>query len=76
MQTISRLLLQMVYEDGTICRFPAGGNIELDLIESIVRNIMSRGVAFKTSAHIENDIRESLKKTLYDFKYNSLTVIK
>jgi hypothetical protein len=29
----------MVYEDGTVCRFPAGGPVEAELVELIVAKV-------------------------------------
>ena len=70
-----RLLLQMIYEDGTICKFNAGGPIETDLVESIVKEVLANGVTFKTRKHIENDVRCGVKKALLEFKKNSFEVV-
>lgn len=70
-----RLLLQMVYESGEVCRFPAGGPIEQDLVESIVKEVLSRGIAFKTRAHVEKDVRDAIQKAMFEFKKNSLVLI-
>lgn len=35
-----KLLLQMIYEDGTVCRFKAGGNVEEELTKLFVDKIV------------------------------------
>lgn len=70
-----RLLLQMVYESGEVCRFPAGGPIEMDLVESITKEVLANGVRFRTQKHIEKDVRNGIKKAMWDFKLKSLELI-
>jgi hypothetical protein len=71
----SHLLLQIVYPNGEVVRLPGGGNppregtLEADLIQTLTNEIVSRGVGlFRTSAHVEVDIREGIVKALQDFK--------
>lgn len=70
------LKLQIVYdgEDGGVVKFPAGGPVEMDLIDMITRKVISKGVAFKTSSHVEADIRDGVREALYDFKALTLKV--
>jgi hypothetical protein len=65
----------MVYESGEVCMFPAGGPIEADLVESIVKEVMANGVAFKTKSHIEKDVRCGIEKAMFEFKKQSLVLI-
>lgn len=62
------LMLQIVYPDGTVAKFPAGGPIETDLIELITKEIMSRGVRYRSNSHIEKDIREGAREAILNFK--------
>lgn len=71
----NQFFLQIVYPNGETVRFPGGGNpprdhtLEADLIEIITKDIVSRGVGlFRTTAHVELDIREGIRKALQDFK--------
>ena len=71
----SHLLLQIVYPNGEVVRFPGGGNpprqgpLEADLIELITTEIVSRGVGLlRTEAHVKHDIEEGTRKALQDFK--------
>jgi hypothetical protein len=65
----------MVYESGEVCVFPAGGPIEMDLVESIVKEVLANGVRFKTQAHIEKDVRAGIQKAMWDFKKKSLELV-
>ena len=65
----------MVYESGEVCIFPAGGPVETDIVESIVREVVANGVAFKTKAHVEKDVRAGIQKAMWDFKKKSLELV-
>lgn len=61
--------LQLVYPDGTPLTFEAGSRFERDLVEEIVRKVMSKGVGFlKTEAHVRKDIEEGIKEAIWELK--------
>lgn len=61
--------LQLADADGVIIRTRCGGKQEADLIESIVRKVLEKGVGFfKTSNHVENDLREGIKDAILAIK--------
>jgi len=71
----SQLFIQIVYPNGDVVRFPGGGNpprqqtLEADLIEMITKEIVKLGVGlFRSSKHVEADVREGTRKALQDFK--------
>ena len=66
--------LQIAFPDGRVVQFPAGGPIEAELVELIVSEVIKGGVGFKTTAHVEADIRDGVKTALYKFKENILSV--
>jgi hypothetical protein len=69
-------LLQIVYPDGAVVRLPAGGKLELQLIDELTAAIVDRGVGFlKTEAHVEADIRDGLKSGLLAFKKQIVRVV-
>lgn len=70
------LLLQMVYPNGDICRFPAGGPIEEDLIKLITNHIMPNYSRFKSRAQIETIFQKAIEEAIYEFKTHSIQVIK
>lgn len=61
--------LQIVDEQGVVVNTRAGGKHEADLVDLIVQNIMPRGVGiFRTSAHVEQDIRDGIAAAIYGLK--------
>lgn len=63
------MLLQIVYPDGSLVRFPAGGDLELNLIDVAVKHILAKGVGvFRGEAHVEQDIRDGLSEAIFSLK--------
>lgn len=61
--------LQIVYPDGTPLTFEAGSRFERDLVESIIKTIMPKGVGFfKTEAKVRMAIEEGIKEAIWDLK--------
>lgn len=71
-------LLQIVRNDenATVARIPGGGKLEADLVDIFVSNIMSRGVGFKSSSHVEQDIRAGITDAIYSMKAQTVNVTK
>lgn len=62
-------MLQIVDQDGVVIRTAAGGRHEVDFISSCVDKIMPLGVGvFKTSKHVEADIRQGIKDAIHAIK--------
>lgn len=57
-----RLLLQLVYEDGTVCKFPAGGQIETELTEAIVDELVSPAIETALSEVSEAVIAKTIER--------------
>ena len=68
------LFLQIVWPDGTICKFRAGGPVEVELVNLIVEEVMKLGVAFKPSNHVRQDIEQGIKAGLLKFKTSSYDI--
>jgi len=61
--------LQIVDRQGIVARIPGGGSLEADLTSLITQHIMSRGVGFlKSSAHVEQDIRDGIREAIMGLK--------
>ncbi len=63
-------LIQIVRtEDGAVATLPGGGPLEANLIELIVSHIIPKGVGlFRTSHHVEKDIRDGIKDAIMSMK--------
>lgn len=67
--------LQIVYDDGTVAMFPAGGSIETELVEMITEAIVSKNVGIlRTKKQVGDEARVAIKESIYEFKKNILSV--
>jgi hypothetical protein len=65
--------LQIVDRDGIVVEpFPGGGALERDLIDACTRAILAKGVGFKPSAHVEQDIRDGMAEAILDLKRETI----
>lgn len=61
--------LQIVDANGVVVRTRCGGKHEAALIDLFVANILPRGVGvLKTSAHVEQDIRDGITAAISGLK--------
>jgi len=65
------LKLQIVYENGEVVKFPAGGSLEADLI-----NLIATECCVKDMFHIgtRGDLTNNVRAALYKFKSQILSV--
>jgi hypothetical protein len=62
-------LLQIVRQDGSVVRIPAGGALEGDLIDLCVHYICAKPVGlFHTAAQVEIAVRQGLVEALMAYK--------
>jgi hypothetical protein len=64
-------LLQIIEAGGNrvVAQVPGGGALEAEIIELCTRAIVARGVGlFKTSAHVEQDIRDGIAEAIMGLK--------
>lgn len=63
------LLLQIVFPDGSIYRFPAGGTIEMEIENALAERLVAKGVGvFRNQKHVKQDFHEAFKEVMRDFK--------
>jgi hypothetical protein len=61
--------LQIVWDNGQLVTLPAGGQLEIDLIETCVKHILAKGVGvFRTETHVEQDIRDGIREAIMALK--------
>ena len=61
--------LQIVDANGVVIRTHAGGKHEAELNRLLTSHIVSRGVGlFRSSTHVEQDIREGISAALLSLK--------
>ena len=69
-------LLQIVYPGGDVVQLPAGGRLEMDLINEIIAGVKDKGVGFfKTEAQVEKAMREGIAEALYAFKVQTKSLV-
>ena len=67
--------LQIVDKEGRIAHFPGGGAMEIDLIEKVTTAILVKGVGFgRTSAHVEQDIRDGFQEVMLELKKQTIQI--
>jgi hypothetical protein len=67
--------LQIVDRSGKVAHLPGGGQLEADLIDLVTTVVMAKGVGlFKTSKHVEQDIRDGMKEALMGLKAQTVTL--
>ena len=67
------LLLQIVYPDGTVAKFPAGGKYEVDLIILLTNEIMKTGHGTSNYRLIKkDDLAVSIGKAVNEFKRTTM----
>lgn len=65
--------LQLVFPDGSKLPFSAGGQFERDLVESIKKAVIAKGVGlWKSEAHVAQDIEDGIKEVLLNLKRETL----
>lgn len=63
------LKLQIVNGQDVVVRFPGGGDLEREFIETCVKAILAKGVGIaRTEAHVAEDIRAGLTETIFALK--------
>lgn len=68
-------LLQIVYPNGEVVQLPAGGRLEMALVDEIVAGAKDRGIGFlKTEAQVERALREGIAQALYNFKVQTRAI--
>ena len=66
-------LLQIVYPDGTVVRFPAGGSLESNLIASCVSHIQMRPTGLlRTEAQVATAITAGITDALMALKLQTV----
>ena len=69
-------MLQLVYPDGEVVRFPAGGPVEVKLLELLEAALRRQELGYFISNEDTRDtVLAAVKKTLYDFKALSLAAM-
>jgi len=62
-------LLQLVYQDGEVARFAAGGAVELDLERALVEKVREKNIGLlRTTGQVESAVRQAFREVMYDFK--------
>lgn len=66
---VDRLLLQVVWPDGTVFKTPAGERLEVDLEGEMSKRLRAKGVGIlRTTNHVEKDFREAFREALFALK--------
>ena len=69
-------LLQIVKPNGDVVRLPAGGALEIDLIEAVAAAVSAKSVGVgRTRAHVAAAVREAMTETLAGLKRQTVAVV-
>lgn len=70
-------LLQIVTPDGMVVRFPGGGPLEREFVDTCVATIVAKGVgALKSQATVAANIRDGITEAIYALKADTRYVPK
>jgi len=67
--------LQIVRKDGVVARLPGGGQLEVDLIESITEKVMAEPLGLRTRAKISAAVSSGIEKAIHDLKLKTIKAI-
>jgi len=62
--------------DGTVANVPGGGRLETNLIDLFTHYIMSKGVGWRSSKHVEADIRDGIHDAIWAMKEQTKLITK
>lgn len=68
-------LLQIVDRSGQVAQLPAGGQLEADLVALFTSHIMAKGVALKSAAHVQQDIRDGIHDAIMALKKQTIALV-
>lgn len=67
--------LQIVRPDGVVARLPGGGQLEVDLVESVTEKIMSEPLGLRTRAKISAAVSSGISKAIRDLKLQTVKAV-
>jgi len=67
------LLMQIIWPDGTVARFPAGGAFEKELVADISARLAAKKLGvFTTQAQVRDRVREAMFESFAELKERTL----
>ena len=68
-------LIQIVrIADGAVAQIPGGGPLEANFIDLCTHHIMAKGVGFKTSKHVRQDVHDGIKDAIMSMKEQTTSI--